>query len=447
MIRLLVAAALACATTANADPGAAVTPAPVPAPPGADQTWSAHVQATYTWQYHPFFPSPYQGPNSLDPRASSRETSDFTLFLGRRLWQGGALYVDPEAEQGFGLSNTLGVAAFPSGEAYKVGSASPYVRMQRLFLRQTFDLGGAAKVVAPDENQLGGLATANRLTLTLGKFSVTDVFDTNTYAHDPKKDFLNWAVIDAGAFDYAADAWGYSNGVAAELALGRWTARAGVFNLSDVPNSPDLGRDFDQFEAVTELEERHSIGAEPGSLRVLGWLNRGRMGSYADALTLAGTTRTTPSTAAVRRYTSRPGVALNFEQQLPAGFGLFGRWSANDGSEEAYEFTEINRSLSLGAVLDGAPWHRPGDRVGLAGERAWLSDDARAYFAAGGLGILIGDGRLPRYGSENVAEFYYSAMITPHLILAMDYQRIGDPAYNRDRGPVAVTGLRLHTDF
>ncbi len=135
--------------------------------------------------------------NSLVPNASGRETFDATLFAGARLWDGGEIYVDPEIDQGFGLSGTLGVAGFPSGEAYKVGSETPYFRLQRLFFRQSFDLGGDVRPIAAGANQLGGTQSADNLILTAGKFSVTDIFDTNSLAHDPKSGFSStgrWSI-------------------------------------------------------------------------------------------------------------------------------------------------------------------------------------------------------------------------------------------------------------
>jgi len=171
------------------------------------EEWAVHAQSTFVVQYHPAFHSPYRGPNSLDPGSRGDETFDATLYFGARLWRGGEIWIDPEVDQGFGLSGTFGIAAFPSGEAYKVGSSSPYVRIPGLFLRQNFDLGGEAAVLESEPKQLASTRDANNLIITAGKFSVVDVFDTNDYAHDARSDFMNWAVIDSGAFDYAADAW------------------------------------------------------------------------------------------------------------------------------------------------------------------------------------------------------------------------------------------------
>lgn len=413
----------------------------------APEDWSLHAQMTFVEQYHPAFHAPYSGPNSLGPQSVGRETFDATLFAGARLWDGGEAYIDPEIDQGFGLSNTLGVAGFPSAEAYKVGKADPYFRLQRLFFRQTLDLGGKSENVDAAANQLGGTRTADNLVFTAGKFSVTDIFDGNVYAHDPKSDFLNWAIVDSGAFDYAADAWGYSYGAAAEWTQSWWTLRAGLFDLSRVPNSTKLVRGFGEFELVGEAEERHALWGAPGKVKLLAFLNRGRMGSYADALRLAQNTGALPDTALVRRYASKPGFALNVEQQIQDDLGAFARLSADDGSEEAYEFTEINKSLAAGLSLKGTAWQRPKDSMGAAFVIDGLSHHARDYFAAGGLGILIGDGRLPHYGYEHIFETYYSAALTDWLALSADYQFIADPAYNRDRGPVSVLGARLHAEM
>ncbi|MEJ0027895.1 MAG: carbohydrate porin [Rhizomicrobium sp.] len=416
----------------------------VPARAEDAETWSLHGQATFVWQFQPAFRSPFQGANSLDPVANGRETFDLTAFAGVRLWDGGEAYVNPEIDQGFGLSNTVGVAGYPSGEAYKVGKETPYFRLQRLFFRQTFDLGGDSQTIEPDANQLGGTRTADNLVLTAGKLSVTDIFDANSLAHDPKAGFLNWSLIDTGAFDYAADAWGYSYGIAAEWTQDWWTLRAGLFDLSRVPNTTELVRGFGQYEVVSELEMRHSLFGPPGIVRLLGWVNRGRMGSYNDAVALGLATHSTPDTALVRRPADRGGFVLNAEQQLGGDWSAFLRFGFDDGSQEAFEFTEINRTVAAGLSLKGGGWGRPNDTVGLAGVDNAISGAARAYFAAGGLGILIGDGALPRAGDEHILEAYYSAAATDWLALSLDYQWISDPAYDVDRGPVSILGLRMH---
>jgi high affinity Mn2+ porin len=408
------------------------------------EDWAWHAQATFVDQYHPAFGAAFSGPDSLNPGSRGNETFDATWYGGARPWHGGEVWVNAEMDQGFGLDNTLGIAAFTSAEAYKVGAQDPYVRIPRLFFRQTIDLGGAPTKIDPDLNVLGDAETADRIVATIGKFSVTDVFDTNAYAHDPRQDFLNWAVVDTGTLDYAADAWGYSYGVAAEWYQDWWTLRAGGFALSRVPNGAALGTDGDQVQFIEELEERHTLLGEPGKLKLLGFLTRGRMGDYIDAIALSQRNGLPPSVALVRDYKSRTGIGLNLEQAVTAQIGLFARIGIAEGGRQIYEFTDIDKTAAVGVSLDGAAWGRPGDALGLASVLDDISRREKNYLAAGGLGILIGDGALPRSGPEQVAETYYSLAITPALHVSVDYQYINNPAYNRLRGPVSVIALRLH---
>lgn len=411
------------------------------------ELWSLHGQFTNVTQWHPNFKATYSGLNSLDSSSDEANTNDATLYIGARLWQGGELYINPEIDEGFGLNNTLGAAGFPSGEAYKIGKNHPYLRWQRMFYRQVIGLGGGEQKVEAGANQLAGLKSADNITLTVGKFSVVDIFDTNAYAHDPRGDFLNWSVLDAGAFDYAADAWGYSTGLAAEWTQSWWTLRSGLFNLSKMPNSAELETSFSQYALIGELEERHQWFGHPGKLKLLGFVNRGRMANYDDAVHLAHQSNSTPDVALVRHFSSHPGMAINLEQELSSDLGLFVRASINDGSKEAYDFTDINKSLSAGLLLHGTAWGRPDDILGIAGVINGLSGHARDYLAAGGLGILIGDGQLPHYETERILETYYSLKLNKFCRLGMDYQYIANPAYNKDRGPVSIFGFRGHVEF
>jgi high affinity Mn2+ porin len=407
--------------------------------------WIVHGQTSYLSQYAPPFHAPYRGANSLDSNAG-RETWDATLYIGRRLWDGAEFWINPEIDQGFGLSNTLGVAGFTSGEAYKVGFTNPYFRIPRAFIRQTFDLGGATEKVEPDINQVGGTQTADRVVVTVGKFSVADVFDTIKYAHDPRNDFMNWSLVDASTFDYAADAWGYTYGASVEWYQGNWTLRTGLFDLSIVPNSIELDHKFDQFQFVYELEHRHELWGQPGKVAVNGFLSRGRMGSFGDAIALAQQTGGTPNAADVRRYASRPGVNLNVEQQIMPDVGVFGRIGWADGKFETFEFTDIDRTASAGLSLGGKLWGRPDDAFGLATVFNGISSAHIAYFNAGGLGVLVGDGQLPHPGLEEIVETYYRFPVGSWQVTG-DYQFIQNPGYNRDRGPVSVISLRLRTQF
>jgi high affinity Mn2+ porin len=415
-------------------------------PSALDLGWFAlHGQMTFVEQYAPPFRSPYRGHNSLIPN-EGRETWDATLAAGFKLWQGGELWIDPEIDQGFGLSSTLGVAGFPAGTAFKVGASVPYARIPRTFLRETIDLGGETEKVEPDLNQFAGSRSADRVVITVGKFSVSDVFDTNKYAQNPRKDFMNWALIDAGAFDYAADAWGFTYGAAAEWYQGNWTLRAGLFDLSIVPNSTDLDPTFKQVQWIGEIERRYQVWEQPGKIAVTAFVSRGRMGRFDDAIAFAQATGGPPDTAAVRRYTSRTGVVMNVEQRTSDDLGVFVRAGIVDGNIEPYEYSDIDRTVAAGFALTGKRWGRPDDTWGFAGIVNGISAIHEAYLAAGGLGILVGDGKLPHPGTEKIIETYYNFPLFAWQ-MTLDYQFIVDPAYNRDRGPVSVLGVRLHTQF
>ena len=407
--------------------------------------FNLHGQTTLVSQYAFPFRAPYSGQNSLASNAG-RETFDVNLYFGFRPWVGAEIWVDPEIDQGFGLSGTFGVAGFPSAEAYKVGSAYPYARIPRAYLRQTIDLGGDVQKVDAGINQFAGSQTADRLVITVGKFSVVDIFDSNRYAHDPRGDFLNWTLVNTGAFDYAADAWAFTYGAAIEWYSGQWTFRAGIFDGPVVPNSTDLDPAFGQFQMVGEIERRYELWGQPGKIAVTGYLTRARMGSFADAVQLAALTGGPADISAARTYTSKPGIAANLEQQILPGVGLFARAGYTPGKLEAYAFTDADTTLSGGASLSGKLWGRPDDNLGLAGILNTISNVHQAYFAAGGYSALIGDGALPHPGAEKILEVYYSLPIYSWQ-LTLDYQFITNPAYNRDRGPVSVVATRLHAQF
>lgn len=448
MIKLLTGALLACAFSTGAalaqthDQGGA--DAQSQAQP---EIWAVHAQATLTLQGHPAFHSPYRGPQSLDPAARGNETADVTLYAGVRPWAGGELWVNPEIDQGFGLSNTLGIVGFPSGEAYKVGKSDPYLKMPRLFLRQTIDLGGERQARDADLNVLGGSHSADRLVLTLGKFGVNDIFDQNQYAHDPRQDFMNWTLIDTGSFDYAADAWGFTYGAAAEWYKGPWTLRAGWFDLSKVPNSASLDSALDQYQWIAEGERRYAIGGLQGKIDLTGFVTHGRMGSFADALALSVATGDPANTALVRRMRDRAGFAMNIEQSITGDLGAFVRAGTADGRYEAFEYTDVDTTFAFGLSQGGKPWGRDNDRIGAAVVVNEASAQRQAYLAAGGIGILVGDGRLPHPGAETTFETYYNIEVVKALHATFDYQFVDNPAYNRVRGPVSVLAVRLHAQY
>jgi len=417
-------------------------------PPAPAEDWSVHFQSTGVWQGYPGFHSPFQGPNSLPGGGEARETISGTAFLGRRLpWEGGELYFNPEFNQGFGLDRTLGVAGFPNGEAQKAGFNTPKPNVARLFLRQTFGLGGAKEMIEDGANQIARTVDVSRVTVTAGKFAATDIFDDNAYAHDPRTTFLNWSLWEAAAWDYPADQKGYTDGVAIELNQQDWALRGGWFLQPKIANERDLEpRFWRAFGAVAELETRHELRGEPGKLRFLVFANRAHMGNLEQAVALAAETGAAADIAAVRNYRWKAGFAVNLEQAVSDDLGVFSRLSWNDGRTEAWAFTDVDRSFSLGTSLKGTSWRRPNDTIGLAGVVNELSKVHRNFFAAGGTGILVGDGRL-NYAPEGIIEAYYSYRVVEPVALSLDYQFIGNPAYDQDRGPVHVFAARLHVEF
>ena len=435
--------------------GAAPTEAPAGGALGNDRI-QFHGQATATWQGYHNSRSPYEGANSLEGGNQGREITDATLAVGLRLWPGAELWVTPGMDQGFGLANTHGVAGFPSAEAYKLGSTYPYARVDRYFVRQTIDLGGGAQDIDASMLQFAGSTTVDRLVLTAGHFSVTDLFDTNRYANDPKVDFLNWTVVNTGSFDYAGDGWGYTYGAAAEWYDGNWALRGGLFDMSATPagggNSAAGYADdptFRNFEWVGEIERRHMLWGEPGGVRLTGFLIRGSMGKFGDAIARSQATGVdvNDALAAVRHYQSKPGVSINLDQQVSDTVGVFARAGWADGSVEPWDFTDVDRTVSGGVSLKGKQWGRPDDTVGVAGVVNAITGRHRDWLDAGGTGILVGDGQLPKYKPEKILETYYSFAVTSALKVSADYQFIVDPAYNAQRGPVSVLGGRVHAEF
>ena len=418
-----------------------------------DDSFNVHGQTTFAWLAYPPFRSPYAGPQSLPGGGQGRETFDATLYAGVRPWQGAQVWINPELDQGFGFDNTHGLAGFVSGEAFKLGFSYPYARLQRFFLRQTINLGGDVSKLDADINQFADTVTANRLVLTVGRMFVTDIFDTNKYANSAWTDFMNWSFLNATTFDFAGDAWESTYGAVAEWYQNFWTLRAGVFDLSATPeggNSPtaiELDPTFHQFQIVGEIEERHQLWGQPGKLKITGFISRGRAGAFQDAVELAQLTGQPADINAVRTYTSRPGVSINLEQQVSDTIGVFARAGWADGNIEPWDFTDADRAVSGGVSLNGKPWGRPGDTIGIAGATNGISPIHQAFFNAGGIGILIGDGQLPKPGLEQVFETYYSCALSPAWRLSVDYQFINNPAYNAQRGPVNVYGIRLHAQF
>ena len=415
-------------------------------PIGSDN-WNIHGQATFIEQGYPAFHSPYQGTNSLSGKSQVKNTLSATAFIGFRPWDGTEIYVDPELMQGFGLSNTFGVAAFPNGEAQKSNFPIPRVDIARAYIRQIFGLGGEQEMIEDGPNQIAGKQDISRVTLTIGRFIVTDFFDTNEYANDPRADFLNWNIYGGGSYDLTMDKLSYTWGAFADLNQKYWALRAGYFLVPTVSNVNSFDDHIpSRGEYAAELELRYSLASQPGKLRLFGWANRATAGSYAEAVALPITSPNYPDITLTRRVRTNYGFIINAEQAITTDLGVFSRVTWDAGQTEKIGWTDCDGSVSLGAVLTGTAWGRPADKVGVGGVVESLSPAAREYFAAGGLGILIGDGRL-NYQYEKVIEAYYAYSANEWATVSLDYQFIADLGYNADRGPVSIFSVRLHAEF
>jgi high affinity Mn2+ porin len=411
----------------------------------SEESVSLHYQATVATQAHPSFYARYSGQNSMSAEAESATAMVMTLDADARLWPGAELIFNPELSGGRGLSRTLGVAAFPSGIVYRVGNPSPTIYLARLELRQTVGLGGGRSEVSQGPNQLAGRRDRNSLTISVGRLSVTDVFDGNAYAHDPTTQFFDWALFASGAWDYPADTRGYTWGVISDLSVNWWSLRTGIALLPKYGNLLPMEWRIDKARALmAEFEARYAIASQRGSARLLLFANDARMGSYAQAIDDPAFGLDVTATRAFGRH--KYGFALNADQKLGETLGGFVRLSYNDGANETWAFTEIDRSFAMGLVQNGALWSRANDEAGAAFVVDGLSAVHRRYLERGGYGFLIGDGAL-RYGPEFVGDFYYRAELTREMALSGVYQPIVNPGYNRSRGPVHVFSARLHIAF
>jgi high affinity Mn2+ porin len=410
-------------------------------------SWNVHGQLTFVEHGYPAFRSPYQGPNSLTGANQIQNTMSATAFLGYRPRDGTEIYVNPELMQGFGLDNTLGVAGFPNGEAQKSNFPIPRIDIARVFVRQTFGLGGEQETIEDGPNQLAGKQDISRITATAGRFSVLDIFDGNTYSHDPRVDFLGWNMYCCGSYDLTMDKIGYTWGAAVELNQKSWTIRGGYFLVPIVSNNNSYDTQIlERGEYIGEFELRYSLFSQAGKLRLMGWMNVANMGGYAEALAMPVTTPNYPAITLTRQVRTNYGFVANVEQAITSELGIFSRASWSPGLVEIIGWTDCDESLSFGTVLKGSAWGRPDDKIGVGGVVEGLSSIARAYFAAGGLGILIGDGQL-NYRPEQIVEVYYAYSLNKSATLTFDYQFVNNPGYNADRGPVSILSGRLHAQF
>ena len=412
---------------------------------------SAKYQTTYNWQKHPSFTSSYAGINSLASAADKMYTFSTTAHWGTRLWQGGELYFNPELASGVPFSNNLvGLGGFTNGEITRAAGSNPKPYVQRLFVRQTWNNGGGSEKIDADFNQMAGTVDKNRFVLTAGNFSTLDVFDDNTYAKDPRTQFMNWGNWTYSAFDYSADARGFGWGFAGELYQDNWVFRFGRMTGPKVPNG--LPVDFalgKHYGDQVEVEHGHDINGQPGKVRVLAFRNKALLASFNDATAyLAAHPGTDPQTIFNVRGDEKIkyGLGVNVEQAINTDVGFFLRAMKTDGRTETVAFTEVDDSFSSGFLFKGNLWGRTKDTVGLSMMQNRLSNDRRRFLEAGGISFFIGDGGIS-YKPETIFEGFYSLGVSKSIWLTGDYQRIQNPAYNASRGPVSVFAVRFHAEF
>lgn len=397
------------------------------------------------------FHSSYAGPNSLTAAGDSKVSHAYGVYAGVDVGHGFQGYLDAEMIRGKGIGRVVGLAGPTNGDVLRQGTvdlgSGPYVA--RAFLRYTIAFSNPRLDTlsrAPD--QIPETISRRRIEISAGKFAASDVFDLNRYANSTRQQFLNWSLFQNTAWDFAADTRGYTNGVAVAWINAVWELRAGSFQMPREANGNVFDSDLadargDQAELTWRAPRTQTVA------RFLAYLNHARMGSYAEALAIGAAQRRPPSIAADDRPgRTKYGYGVNLEQPLAddGETGLFARWGWNDGRNESFAFTEVERHLSLGGQLNGKHWHRSQDEFGLGAVREGISSLHRDYLDAGGIGFLLGDGRL-NYGSEEIVEAYYRLQTGAYLRLSPDLQYIRNPGYNRDRGPATVMSLRANLLF
>jgi hypothetical protein len=440
-----------------------------------EERWNVYGQFTYISSWKRPFQAPYTNMNvnpnvsggtySLVPGAERSFTGTLTLFFGLRLWRGGEAYFVPEIISERSLSGLHGIGgAIQNFELQKTGSQTPQLYRARLFARQTFGLGGEHVVKTSDPLQLGAVVDSRRLVLTLGNFTILDVFDRNTVTGDPRQTFFNMAFMTHASYDFTSDARGYSWGGTAELYWDSWALRFGRITAPKNPNQlPTDFRIWEHYGDQIELEHDHALFGRPGAVRLLGYRDHVITGRFAEAIaayeanpadnaaactsfSYESTNASAPDLCWVRRPNVKLGIGINLEQYVAKDIGVFLRAMVSDGKTEVDAYNPADRSLSVGAVAKGSTWRRPFDVAGVGFGMSWISAIHAQYLAMGGIDGFIGDGNL-RQAAEGVVEGFYSVNLLRAVWLAGDYQFLWNPGFNADRGPVHILGAKIHAEF
>ena len=415
-----------------------------------DSFWNrfwVSIQANFIRQQQPSFPAQYSGPNSFDSSAEHATSRVETLYTGFQITKQLEIIFDVESAGGAGLSNALGVAGFPNVDVVRNPSLSENPYVSRVMLHYTIPLSAEMTEATRNPLALASTVPVRRLELRLGKMSTVDFFDLNSVGSDSHLQFMNWATVNNGAYDYAADTRGYTYGFVAEYYAKTWAARFGEMLMPTVANGITLDWDLARARAENFEVEYHTafLPKRASIVRALAFVNHADMGSYREAIDgyLSGQTPVPDITLYREQGRVKYGFGLNAEQELTRDLRAFGRLGWNDGANESYAYTEIDRTAEVGADVRGRRWHRSQDKVGAAFVANGLSGDHRRYLALGGDGFILGDGGL-NYGLEKIFETYYTAHLWRGISVAADYQHIQDPGYNRDRGPASVVSFRIH---
>jgi high affinity Mn2+ porin len=435
------------------------TPAPVPNDPSLvmfphpewDRLWLSG-QANFISQWHPAFYSPYQGKNSLTPEAQDASSRVLTLYTGLRVTKTTEFLCDVQETGGHGLGEALGVAGFFNLDVVRNPTLSKAPYIARLMWHQIIPLG--SKRIASDRTpaSLFRELPERRFELRFGKISMADFFDVNTYGTDSNLQFMNWAVDNNGAYDYAADTRGFTYAALLEYHDKNYVIRFAEALMPKVANGIHLDADMSRARAENvELELHGTVLKQrpPGVLRLLSYVNHANMGDYRDTVNswLANPTTPVPEiTNHPLQTTVKYGFGVNFEQPLNDWLGLFGRWGWNEGQHESFAYTEVDQTWQIGAGGNGGRWGRKYDRIGLVFVSNGISHDHARYLSLGGLGFLLGDGKL-NYSRENIVEGFYTLHAWRGIFPAFGLQYVVNPGYNADRGPVVVPTLRLHLEF
>jgi high affinity Mn2+ porin len=427
-------------------------PPPASVLPGEESFWSRFwisVQGNFIRQQYPTFSAPYSGPNSFLPAGEHATSRVETLYTGFQITNQLEILTDIESAGGAGLSNALGIAGFPNVDVVRNPTLpeAPYVA--RVMLHYTIPLSEATTEATRNPLSLAATVPERRLELRLGKMSAVDFFDLNSIGSDSHLQFMNWATVNNAAFDYAADTRGYTYGLLAEYYDKLWAARFGEMLMPTVANGMTLDWDIARARGENFEVEHHPnlLSNRQTVVRALGFVNHADMGSYREAINgyLSGKDAVPDVTLYRRQGNVKYGFGLNAEQELNSLWRVFFRLGWNDGRNESFAYTEVDRTSATGSDFRGKPWRRPKDRIGAAYIIDGISGDHRRYLALGGLGFILGDGHLS-YGLERIFETYYTAHVWRGLSVAGDYQYIDNPGYNMARGPVSVFSLRLHIE-